>query len=229
MAPFVLAVGEDDVRHRDRTTALHAAFFLLVDHGPHHLRRYALSARSARRRRLRYPQRIQHLQRRHPHRDPRAFDDPRRVRRPRRRALEFTEHPIREQRVGIESRLRDERLESLRNRSMEIVPHAANIRRARRGGSSPSPRRARRRSSIVPQHRHRRLRHRRQAHPPRLPRHAVADHDQELIPRALDPSPFFATIGIGTWCCVGPNSRDSGYYATKAEAQRALDAGTYVR
>lgn len=31
---------------------------------------------------------------------------------------------------------------------------------------------------------------------------------------------------VGTECCVGPNSRESGYYRTRAEAQKALDTDT---
>jgi hypothetical protein len=34
---------------------------------------------------------------------------------------------------------------------------------------------------------------------------------------------------IGTWCECGPYSRESGYYRTEREAQRALDDGTFVR
>lgn len=30
---------------------------------------------------------------------------------------------------------------------------------------------------------------------------------------------------IGTWCCEGPNSRESDYYRTHEEAQAALDSG----
>jgi hypothetical protein len=34
---------------------------------------------------------------------------------------------------------------------------------------------------------------------------------------------------IGTRCKCGPYSRESGYYRTEQEAQRALDAGTFGR
>ena len=34
---------------------------------------------------------------------------------------------------------------------------------------------------------------------------------------------------IGTRCECGPYSRESGYYRTEQEAQRALDTGTFVR
>jgi non-ribosomal peptide synthetase component E (peptide arylation enzyme) len=34
---------------------------------------------------------------------------------------------------------------------------------------------------------------------------------------------------IGTLCDCGPYTRESGYYRTEEEAQRALDAGTFVR
>jgi hypothetical protein len=34
---------------------------------------------------------------------------------------------------------------------------------------------------------------------------------------------------VGTRCECGPYSRESGYYRTEQEAQRALDTGTFVR
>jgi non-ribosomal peptide synthetase component E (peptide arylation enzyme) len=34
---------------------------------------------------------------------------------------------------------------------------------------------------------------------------------------------------IGTLCDCGPYTRESGYYRTEEEAQRALDADTFVR
>lgn len=34
---------------------------------------------------------------------------------------------------------------------------------------------------------------------------------------------------IGTFCKCGPYSRESGYYATREEAQTALDNNTYYR
>lgn len=34
---------------------------------------------------------------------------------------------------------------------------------------------------------------------------------------------------IGTECCCGPYSRESGYYATHAEAEAALTTETYYR
>ena len=34
---------------------------------------------------------------------------------------------------------------------------------------------------------------------------------------------------IGTECCCGPNSRDSGYYGSKREAENALKSGDFGR
>jgi len=34
---------------------------------------------------------------------------------------------------------------------------------------------------------------------------------------------------IGTYCNCGPYSRESGYYKTESEAQKALDKGDYHR
>jgi hypothetical protein len=34
---------------------------------------------------------------------------------------------------------------------------------------------------------------------------------------------------IGTECCCGPYSRESGYYETREEAETALRLGTYGR
>jgi non-ribosomal peptide synthetase component E (peptide arylation enzyme) len=34
---------------------------------------------------------------------------------------------------------------------------------------------------------------------------------------------------IGTFCNCGPYSRESGYFATKEEAQAALESGNYGR
>jgi len=34
---------------------------------------------------------------------------------------------------------------------------------------------------------------------------------------------------IGTFCCCGPYSRESGYYRTSKEAQDALDSGFFGR
>lgn len=34
---------------------------------------------------------------------------------------------------------------------------------------------------------------------------------------------------VGTWCCCGPFSRESGYYRSRDEAQKALDSGKYGR
>ena len=34
---------------------------------------------------------------------------------------------------------------------------------------------------------------------------------------------------IGTQCCCGPYSRESGYYGLREEAQRDLDSGEFFR
>jgi len=34
---------------------------------------------------------------------------------------------------------------------------------------------------------------------------------------------------IGTWCCTGPYSRESGYYPTREIAQEHLDNDTWAR
>ena len=34
---------------------------------------------------------------------------------------------------------------------------------------------------------------------------------------------------IGTGCCVGPYSRESGYYGSQELAERMLEAGTFGR
>lgn len=34
---------------------------------------------------------------------------------------------------------------------------------------------------------------------------------------------------VGAWCNCGPYCRESGYYRTKEEAQRALDSGEFGR
>jgi len=34
---------------------------------------------------------------------------------------------------------------------------------------------------------------------------------------------------IGTWCDCGPYSRESGYYKSREDAQKALEAGGFER
>ena len=45
----------------------------------------------------------------------------------------------------------------------------------------------------------------------------------EVIPFTVCMSP--AGYYVGTWCCEGPNTRESGYYRTSQEAHDALDSG----
>ena len=45
----------------------------------------------------------------------------------------------------------------------------------------------------------------------------------------LDVHRSAAGYYVGTWCACGPYSRESGYYATEAEARAALDSDTFDR
>lgn len=51
------------------------------------------------------------------------------------------------------------------------------------------------------------------------------DCNVKLVPKVYSSCAFY----IGTYCNCGPYSRESGYFATKAEAQAALDGLIYGR